>query len=108
MAVRTRLITPLKFGTFFSARSDPSSCRTTSTITRRGRSQLPISQTTLSTEGIFRRDSVTMPRFIRWYQSPTNCAALILAFSPREKETTLPLGESLGEGVGDVATAFNR
>src|SRR5438874_1593917 len=54
MAVRTRLITPPKFGIFFSARSNPSSCRTTSTITRRGRSQSSISQTTVATEGMFR------------------------------------------------------
>src|SRR6478735_6650840 len=94
MARRTRFITPLKFGTFFSARNNPSSCRTTSTITRRGRSQLPISQTTLSTEGIFRRDSVTMARFIRWYQSPTDCAG------PSSWKPTLPLGEGWGKESG--------
>src|SRR4029077_18852609 len=101
MAVRTRLITPLKSGTFFSARSNPSSCRTASTITRRGRSQLPISQTTLSTEGIFRRDSVTMARFIRWYQSPTDCAGPSSWPSPPgRRRPTLPLGEGWGKESG--------
>ena len=58
MAARTRFITSLKFGIFFSARSNPVRSNNVNDNPAR-QSQSPISQTTFSTEGIFRSESVT-------------------------------------------------
>src|SRR5437773_6481874 len=100
MAARMRLITPLKLGTLFSLRSDPSSCRTTSTTTRRGRSQSPISPTTLSTEGIFRSDSVAITGFIRSISRQRIEQPSSEPSPSGRREPPLPLGEGWGEGSG--------